>query len=171
MSRAWPVPHLDPDGSLAVNVPRILAVRAAELASHASVISDPTAIEGHHHARIAAKRLRYTLELFPALVGEDGEEVIARIRDLQDELGLLHDHDVRIVLIERELARRAAGSGRKAARLRPGLESMLQWERGDRADRYAAALRRWREIEASGLLSLWAGFTPARDEPEPPRAG
>lgn len=156
MSRAWPLPPLDPDAPLAVNVPTILAVRAAELASYGRVISQSDATKELHSARIAAKRLRYTLELFPAVVGEDGERAIDLLRDLQDELGLLHDHDVRIALIERELAKLADRSGRKAARRRPGLEALRRAERRDRDDRYIAALSRWRALEASGLLARFA---------------
>lgn len=156
MSRAWPLPPLDPDAPLTVNVPTIIALRSAELASYARAIAHGAASEELHNVRIAAKRLRYTLELFPGVVGDDGERAIALLRDLQDELGLLHDHDVRIALIERELAKLATGSGKKAARLRPGLDALLKSERRSRDDRYAAAVQRWRALEASGLLARFA---------------
>lgn len=168
MSRAWPLPPLDPDAPLAVTVPRILAVRAAELASLAPFMSHPEAIAELHQARIAAKRLRYTLELFPAGAGDDGERAIALIRDLQDALGLLHDHDVRIALIERELAALPNGPSRKADRVRPGLDALLDRERLARDDCYAAAVERWRALEASGLLARFAA-PPGLDGAPPTR--
>ena len=65
-----------------------------------------------HELRIAAKRLRYTLELFePALPG-GAAEAIDDLKHLQDELGFVHDRDVltdlaledRRFTAERELA-------------------------------------------------------------------
>lgn len=156
MARARSVSGLHPGATLLENARAIVAVRVAEMFGFAHAVGDPAQDEDLHNMRIAAKRLRYTLELFPAVVGEDGERAIDLLRDLQDELGLLHDHDVRIALIERELAKLADRSGRKAARRRPGLEALLRAERRDRDDRYIAALSRWRALEASGLLARFA---------------
>ena len=57
-----------------------------------------TATEELHNLRISAKRLRYTLELFRAVFGESGERQIERVKAIQEELGNLHDADVRIAL-------------------------------------------------------------------------
>ena len=103
MSRAWSVDRLDPDAPLAVNARRILAVRIAEFYSWDSVVDDHEHIELLHELRISAKRLRYTLELFRSTFGEAGERNLVRLRLIQDLLGRLHDHDVRIALIEDEL--------------------------------------------------------------------
>ena len=46
--------------------------------------------------RISAKRLRYTLELFRPQFGKAGERQIERVKTVQELLGTLHDHDVRI---------------------------------------------------------------------------
>ena len=104
MRRAWPVEGIEPDGTLAENGRRILAVRIAEFYSYAPIVSDETATEELHDLRIAAKRLRYTLELFRTVFGEVGERQIERVKAIQEELGNLHDADVRIALIEDELA-------------------------------------------------------------------
>lgn len=107
MAKAWPVSGIDPDASLADNARRILGVRIAEFYSYEPVIDDEREIEAHHNHRIAAKRLRYTLELFRAAFGERGERQIERVKEIQELLGQLHDHDVRIALIEDELAKLA----------------------------------------------------------------
>jgi hypothetical protein len=107
VSRAWKVKKLDPDAPLAVNARRILAVRIAEFYSWEPIVHDDERTELLHHLRISAKRLRYTLELFRDEFGETGERNIERARQVQDVLGRLHDHDVRIVLIEDEMRKLA----------------------------------------------------------------
>ena len=103
MSRAWPVKNLDPAGIVDVNARRILAVRVAEFYSHAPALEKEDAVEELHNMRISAKRLRYSLELFRDLYGKTGEKQIDRVKQLQEELGHIHDIDVRIDLIEQEL--------------------------------------------------------------------
>jgi hypothetical protein len=113
MSRAWPVEGIEPNGTLGENARRILAVRIAEFYSYEPIVGDETATEELHALRIAAKRLRYTLELFRVVIGESGERQIERVKAIQEELGNLHDADVRIVLIQDELT--ALGAEQTAA--------------------------------------------------------
>lgn len=47
-----------------------------------------------HELRIAAKKLRYTLELFAPLLPAGVEQEVAHLKDLQDLLGTMHDRDV-----------------------------------------------------------------------------
>lgn len=103
MSKAWPVDNLDPDAPLDVNARRILRVRIGEYYSYEPIVSDPLATTDLHNLRIAAKRLRYTLELFAGVFGEDGKRQIDRVKAIQETLGNLHDLDVRIALISDEL--------------------------------------------------------------------
>jgi len=105
MSRAWPVRGIDPSGPLDANARRILAVKIAEFYSYAPAVAVEAAAEPLHNLRIAAKRLRYTLELFRVIFGKQGERQIERIKAIQEELGAIHDHDVRLTLIEAELGR------------------------------------------------------------------
>ena len=103
MSKAWPVSSIRPEESLAENARRILRVRAAEYYSYEPIVDHEQAIEPLHNLRIAAKRLRYTLELFRPVFREAGEANIERVKAIQEELGNIHDADVRIVLIQEEL--------------------------------------------------------------------
>jgi hypothetical protein len=105
MSRAWPVKGIDPDASLADNARRILTVRMGEFYSYEPVVPDPELSEALHDMRIAAKRLRYTLELFRGEFGKAGDRQIERVKEVQEALGDLHDHDVRIEMIGDELSR------------------------------------------------------------------
>lgn len=103
MSKAWPVSKLDPDAPLDLNARQILRVRVGELYSWEPAVANPLATVELHNMRISAKRLRYTLELFVAVFEEDGKRQIDRIKQLQEQLGNLHDLDVRIELIADEL--------------------------------------------------------------------
>jgi CHAD domain-containing protein len=103
MTKAWPVQNLDPSERVDTNARRILAVRIAEFYSHTPALANEDAVDELHAMRIAAKRLRYSLELFRDLYGKKGELQIDRVKQLQEELGHIHDIDVRIGLIEQEL--------------------------------------------------------------------
>jgi len=175
MSRAWPVTDVDPDESLATNARRVLAVRIAEYFSYASVVPLEHAVEPLHNLRISAKRLRYTLELFRDVFGESGKVQLERVKAIQEELGELHDHDVRIELILDELERTAyeqithlgrelaaAPVGEHAAiaasLLRPppddprrGLIALLGREHVRRQERYWSFRRRWERQAADGF--------------------
>ena len=60
-----------------------------------------------HALRIAAKRLRYTLEFFGDTLGSEGSDLVAHIVGLQDHLGALHDADVAMRLTRDFLAEHA----------------------------------------------------------------
>ena len=175
MAKAWPVPDVDPDSSVSLNARRILAVRLAELYSWAPVIPYPRAIEPLHAMRISAKRLRYTLELFADDFGVEGQLALDQIKDVQELLGTLHDIDVRIALIEDELAAtsleharmlgpRLAASDQSehqsivSSALRPppddprrGLVSLLSRQHRQRQEQYTRFVERWVALEAGGM--------------------
>jgi CHAD domain-containing protein len=104
MSKAWPDENLNPKDPLDVNARRILRVRVGEYYSYEPIVSDPIATTDLHNLRISAKRLRYTLELFAGIFGDDGKRQTDRAKAVQEALGNLHDLDVRIALISDELA-------------------------------------------------------------------
>ena len=144
MSRPLPVPTLDPEAPLEFNARQVLAVRVTDLFSYAPVIPDPEAVEELHDARIAAKRLRYTLELFPSLHVGSGEKVLSDLKLLQEELGQIHDSDVRIALIETELAQLKPG---KKLEIQEALESLLATERTARSTRHTEIVTLWRKLK------------------------
>ncbi len=55
---------------------------------------NPDAVYEHHALRIAAKKLRYTLETYAPLYRRGFTKPIARIKKVQDLLGDIHDCDV-----------------------------------------------------------------------------
>jgi CHAD domain-containing protein len=55
---------------------------------------DDADLEALHDVRIRAKRLRYTIEFLAPVLGSGRDELIARLVELQDHLGALHDADL-----------------------------------------------------------------------------
>lgn len=94
MAKAHPVPNLRPHATLLENARAILSVRVAEVFSFAPAIGDPTRDKDLHDMRIAAKRLRYTLEMFGVCLGPDGPALIETVKELQERIGAIHDADV-----------------------------------------------------------------------------
>jgi CHAD domain-containing protein len=88
-TRGWEKP-----GTLSRKAQKIISSRATALLAFGPAVHDPEAVIRHHEMRIAAKRLRYTLEIFNRLSGGALKAAIRRIRALQDVLGQMHDCDV-----------------------------------------------------------------------------
>ena len=175
MSRAWSVDDVDPDASVIDNARRILAVRIAEFYSFEPIVQHPELSEALHDLRISAKRLRYTLELFRPQFGKAGERQIERVKTIQETLGTLHDHDVRIDLIGDELSRLMVEQSRKtrsdiadaspdelaaiaAVALRPppddprrGLIALLGREHAGRRTAYARFREVWDRCAGDGM--------------------
>ena len=119
---------------------RIVAGRAAELYAFVPEALDEAAVTPMHDMRIAAKRLRYLLELVGFSVGPAGAEAQARARELQDVLGEIHDCDV---MLERIAASHA---------LEPdGFDVLAARFRAERAAQFARFTEHWEAIEASNL--------------------
>jgi CHAD domain-containing protein len=99
--KARKVKGLDPAMPFDEAARRITATRAQEVLDLGTRAQDPAKVKPLHDLRIAAKRLRYLLELTgPAAT-------VKELRRLQDQLGELHDCDVQLPEI-RALAREAA---------------------------------------------------------------
>ena len=72
---------------------RILS-RLEEFLALSRFVHDQSAIQKHHELRIAAKRLRYTMEIFSSIYSGGLEEQIALMKQFQDVLGEMHDYYV-----------------------------------------------------------------------------
>ncbi|MCX7838651.1 MAG: CHAD domain-containing protein [Anaerolineae bacterium] len=73
-------------------LPMILLRAWADVHAYAELVTQPNvSVERLHQLRIAAKGLRYTLEFFADVLGEEAQPLIGQIRQLQDHLGNLQD--------------------------------------------------------------------------------
>lgn len=92
--KARAVEGLDTAGPLRPNAARIVRTRVGELCGFAEEALAPEASRAQHDMRIAAKRLRYVLEVVGSCIGEEAKPAHAAARELQSVLGDLHDCDL-----------------------------------------------------------------------------
>lgn len=108
--KAGRVRGLDPTAPLADNAERIVRLRLEELLGFIPAALDVAEVEALHDMRIAAKRLRYVLEVTaPSCFGPYARTAAKRTRDLQDLIGEIHDCDVALPRV------RHVADGRRAA--------------------------------------------------------
>jgi len=99
--KARAIEGLDSNGPLSPNVARIVTVRLDELRGFADSALTPDASDAQHDMRIAAKRLRYVLEIFEPCLGEEAETARRAAKRLQSVLGDLHDCDLMLTKVAR----------------------------------------------------------------------
>ncbi len=98
--KARAVEGLDPSGPLRPNAARIVRTRLDELRAFAGRALAPDAGEAQHDMRIAAKRLRYALEIVGPCIGEEAKAARDAAKQLQSVLGDLHDCDLMLPKVE-----------------------------------------------------------------------
>jgi hypothetical protein len=184
--KATKVKGLKPDAPLADSLQRIVATRLEELCAFMPVAQDPRRVTELHDMRIAAKRLRYILEISTELFGPYAADAAARTKALQTVLGEIHDCDVTLPRIQ-ELAAEARaadvasilGAAGPAADLDPallalttphasahrGLATMAVYLQARRELLFARFLDSWLELEREGFrarLTFAIAERPAR---------
>jgi hypothetical protein len=117
--KARKVKKLDAASRLDENAARIVRTRVEELRSFAPEALDPGASKAQHNMRIAAKRVRYVLEVTGFCLGKPADSALKRARDLQDLLGEMHDCDVTLPRVQKQIDALRADDAR-AVLLRAG---------------------------------------------------
>src|SRR4029077_163198 len=160
--KARPVKKLDPSRPLGENAARIVQVRLDEMLDFA-----PRALDGktkaQHDMRIAAKRLRYVLEVTGFCFGRPADTARRRARDLQDILGEIHDCDVMLPRVRghlKELQRSDAQRVRERAGQAPALDPRLAAPAPHRTayrglDVLAVYLEARRELLIDRFIAFW----------------
>lgn len=167
MAKAKAIIFLDAQAPVATNARLIARERVAELYQWEQAVEDPGNIRGLHDMRIAAKRLRYTFEIFEEVLLAAGKAIVEELTRIQDELGDLHDSDVMVALLQMRLENRQAENGRGAKPLvsadmasyllgadaapteeqRSGLEAFLRQQVELRRQRYSTFRQHWRQLQ------------------------
>jgi hypothetical protein len=166
--KARRVKGLDPEGQLADNAERIIRVRLDELTGFMPKAADPGEIVALHDMRIAAKRLRYVLEITGPCFGPYASSAVKMVKDLQDLLGEIHDCDVQLPEVAafleelvREDVAAAGGSPKDLAktpnrRTYAGLVALQVHLRARREALFEDFLELWRDYERKGFAARLA---------------
>jgi CHAD domain-containing protein len=166
--KAKRVKGLEPEGQLADNAERIVRVRLDELTGFMPQASDPHEVVALHDMRIAAKRLRYVLEVTGSCFGPYASNAVKMVKDLQDLLGEIHDCDVQLPevadfleeLVAEDVA--AAGASPKGLAKTPnrrayaGLVGLQVHLRARREALFEDFLELWRDLERKGFAARLA---------------
>jgi CHAD domain-containing protein len=128
----------------------IIAVRLQELRDLSASLYQPFKTKPLHRMRIAAKQLRYAIELFTQCWGEQLAPFAKEIAKLQASLGELHDCDTWIS----DLGQTLRGGGEmdsEDAQKRRAAVWLLDYFVRERDGHFRDALARWHEWETTGF--------------------
>ena len=134
----------------------VISARLDEVSELGRSIYDPYDNEALHKLRIAAKRLRYAIELFAACLGDALVPFAKEVSKLQSRLGEVHDCDVWIENLSKQLKKgqNVEGSSdheaamwllsefvkKRTKEYRSALGLWNEWETSDFAERLRAAI-------------------------------
>ena len=99
MAKARAISGIDAHALTGTNARIIARTRLEEMETWGRYAHDSQRSDELHDLRIAAKRLRYTLEIFADVLPEESEAAIKEVTQIQEELGALHDSDVMVALL------------------------------------------------------------------------
>ena len=166
--RARRVKGLDPAASMADNAERIVRTRLDELYSFTPKALNPKRVKALHDMRIAAKRLRYVLEITSFCFGPYASTATKRAKELQDLLGEIHDCDVQLPevaaflqeLVVEDVAAAGASPGELGKvpnrRTYSGLVALQVHLQARRRALFEQFLELWREYERKGFAARLA---------------
>lgn len=146
-----------------------IASKLDELMAYRSGLEDPQEQEQHHAMRIAAKRLRYTMEICKPAYDGRLDEFIGAAKETQSFLGEIHDCDVWVehlkALLEKEEARIVAAFGHAGplARLQVGIDYLREERRKQRQQVFQELVSYWQGLEQRGLWESLAQTVRSRD--------
>lgn len=135
----------------------VIESRLTELLDLSNSLYHPFGFEPLHRMRIAAKRLRYALELFSTCWGGSLKPIAREVSELQTSLGDLRDCDTWIADLGQRLDRQGDKSDEAVARaadarVRPAAAWLLGHFTKERGGHFRDALTRWQEWESGGFF-------------------
>jgi len=140
-----------------VRAEKAVAAPLSGLLKFEPFVHRPECADEHHAMRIAAKHLRYTLEVFKDLYPDGLKPSIRAARQAQTLLGELHDLDVWVGWLpqflagERDRTREFLGNDRAFRPLGKGIRFLEKHCRTARAAKYAEFVAFWDAITKDGV--------------------
>lgn len=135
----------------------VIGSRLEELREFSNSLHRPFDIDPLHRMRIAAKRLRYALEMFAPCWGGKLSSCSREVAELQTSLGELRDCDLWIDDLGERLDRhhnesKSAGEQSADSRVRPAAIWLLNHFTKERGKHFRRALVRWHKWEKKGFF-------------------
>jgi hypothetical protein len=130
-------------------------------------VHNPDAVVQHHAMRIAAKKLRYTMEVYGPLYRLGLKKYLARVKKVQEILGDLHDCDVWIdtvmviLLKERSASPVKISSKNNQIQRMSGYRHFLSEREKERKRLYLRYVRYWDSLVRAGI---WDALRTTLDE-------
>ncbi|OHB79250.1 MAG: hypothetical protein A2V98_06315 [Planctomycetes bacterium RBG_16_64_12] len=134
-----------------------------EFMEYEDCLANPQDVQQHHAMRIAAKGLRYTMEICQPCYEGGLEEFVQVVKNVQSLLGDIHDCDVwvedlpRFVEEERERTIAYYGHARPFGRLKIGLDYLRQERASHRQQAFGELIGLWQELSQEGLWERMIG--------------
>jgi CHAD domain-containing protein len=127
--------------------------RLAALQKYQACLADPTDCRRHHAMRIAAKRLRYTLEILRPLYPCRLDECVEATKTLQSLLGEIHDSDVwadhlaAFAAVEYDRILKMFGHAGRFLHLHPGIVFLQEDRLRHRRQTFEKLAEYWAELD------------------------
>jgi CHAD domain-containing protein len=145
-----------------------------ELLTYQDSLNDVEDEQRHHAMRIAAKRLRYTLEIANPVYEKRLGPMIDAVKQVQTLLGEIHDCDVWQEHIdafadeERAYIAECYGNERPFAHLEPGIAWLREDRRAHRRQTFAQLVDTWAELRRQRVWDRLAQVLERCEEPGGP---
>jgi CHAD domain-containing protein len=156
-SEAMPVPYLVQEAAPVLIYNRQGSVRGFD------AILEQASLDQFHALRIEFKKLRYTLEFFREVLGEEAKSIISEIKGLQDHLGDLNDARVAADILRDFLPRWDAIQAALPVAERRGPQPILDYMASRYVERqqlmlsFKDAWRRYNRLQMREKLAMAVG--------------
>jgi len=144
----------------AAGVPAVAAerigMRLETMLGYEPYLSDPDAITEHHRMRIAAKKLRYTIEVYSPVYRLGLDKFLVRVKKVQEILGDIHDCDVWIdtltamIVSERSGTRPGTGEDDASRHTLTGIRMFLREREKQRQILHRKMILYWGSLARAG---------------------
>jgi CHAD domain-containing protein len=133
---AIPISEINPNPNLVRHVlPALIYTRLASVRAYETLLAHAT-VEQLHALRIEFKKLRYAMEFFHEVLGNEAKDVIDELKSLQDHLGNLNDANVACQILSEFIEEAQALQNALPLHERQSLEPVVAYLAAKHAERH-----------------------------------